>query len=167
MIILHLFITIQRHYFVRCYRSVWFLCSKLQCSIRCPVGFSLVVVSLACSLHVDTPALSVGWHWWHPAHQCSRCSVTPSLSPSAGTDGIRLVSIFCACETLLLGPSAGTIFVGSLAQSVALCSVATLSHYALPCSSHLLSYCPLSSSFPLFPSLSPLSFCVSVCPPSL
>ena len=70
------------------------------------------------------------------------------------------VSSVRARETLLLGPSAGTKLVGSLVQSVALCSVLTLSHYALPCSSRLLFYCPLSSSFPRLPLCLPPLVCL-------
>ena len=58
---------------------------------------------------MSTPALSFGQHWWHPAHQCSRCSLTlPLSSPSAGTDGMRLVSFSYNTGSLPLSPSAGT-----------------------------------------------------------
>ena len=52
-------------------RSVWFPCFKLLCSIKCPVGCSLVVVSLTWSLHT-----------WNLLR-----------SPMLGSDGIQVVGI--------------------------------------------------------------------------
>ena len=111
----------------------------------------------------NSPARSVGRYWRHAARQylLERTGSLP-LSPSAGTDGIWLVSVFFACEFLLLGPSAGTMVVGFLAQSVALCSVATLSQYMLFPSALLLSTVLLFSLVSVS-SISVSAVCLSVC----
>ena len=62
-------------------------------------------------------AQSIGGCWRHPARQCLRCMWD---SPARSIGRCKLLSL--------------------VAQSVALCPVATWSHYALPCSSRLLSF---------------------------
>ena len=49
---------------------------------------------------MPTPVLSDSRRWLHPALQCSCCSVTLPLSPSAGTDSIRLVGSFYNTQDL-------------------------------------------------------------------
>ena len=55
-----------------------------------------------------TSAQSIGGYWQHAASQFLLWHTRSlPLSPSAGTDSMRLVSFSYACRTLLLSPSAG------------------------------------------------------------
>ena len=70
------------------------------CALSCAVQSHCLVLLASNSLAFLTrtwtlsPARSVGWHWWDPAHQCLQGSGSLPLGPSAGTDGFDLVSFF-------------------------------------------------------------------------
>ena len=115
----------------------------------------------------NSPAQSVGRCWWHPARQ--DLLITHGISSAQSIGGYYWRHPARQCLPCMWDSPARSIgrckLLGLLAQSVALCPVATWSHYALPCSSRLLSS-PLSDSVCCSPS-PPLSCCSVLAAPFL